>query len=71
MEKNTKKINQALKFVNQIQNIRSKNNKNWMDLLRLSYESNPNKTLNILSKIISKDQSLVRLAKQLKKTKIK
>ena len=42
-----------------------------MDLLRLSYESNPNKTLNILSKIISKDQSLVRLAKQLKKTKIK
>tara|TARA_B100000795_G_C22637730_1_gene375175 strand:+ start:628 stop:825 length:198 start_codon:yes stop_codon:yes gene_type:complete len=54
-----------------IESIRSRNNKNWMDLLRLSYESNPNKTLNILSKIISKDQSLVRLAKQLKKTKIK
>jgi|TARA_B110000259_G_C14033409_1_gene407820 hypothetical protein len=54
-----------------IESIRSKNNKNWMDLLRLSYESSPNKTLNILSKIISKDQSLVRLAKQLKKTKIK
>ena len=53
-----------------IESIRSKNNKNWMDLLRLSYESSPNKTLNILSKIISKDQSLVRLAKQLKKTKL-
>ena len=56
---------------NQIESIRSKNNKNWMDLLRLSYDSNPNKTLNILSKIISKDQSLVRLVKKLKKQKKK
>ena len=57
-----------LNIFSKIENIRSKNNKNWMDLLRLSYESNPNKTLSILSKIISKDQTLVRLAKQLKKT---
>lgn len=60
-----------LDIFNKIENIRSKNNKNWMDLLRLSYESNPNKTLSILSKIISKDQTLVRLARQLKKSKIK
>jgi|TARA_B110000444_G_C18762455_1_gene558279 hypothetical protein len=60
-----------INIFDKIESIRSKNNKNWMDLLRLSYESSPNKTLNILSKIISKDQSLVRLAKQLKKTKIK
>jgi hypothetical protein len=58
-----------LNIFSKIENIRSKNNKNWMDLLRLSYESNPNKTLLILSKIISKDQTLVRLAKQLKKVK--
>ena len=55
------------KIFDQIQNLRSKNNKNWMDLLRLSYELNPKKTLDILSNIISKDQSLVSLAKQLKK----
>jgi hypothetical protein len=60
-----------INIFNKIENIRSKNNKNWMDLLRLSYESNPNKTLLILSKIISKDQTLVRLAKQLKKVKTK
>jgi hypothetical protein len=59
-----------LNIFSKIESIRSKNNKNWMDLLRLSYESNPNKTLFILSKIISKDQILVRLAKQLKKSKI-
>ena len=45
-----------LEIFNKIESIRSKNNKNWMDLLRLSYESNPNKTLSILSKIISKDK---------------
>jgi len=37
MKKVSKKVKQGLKFVNQIQNIRSKNNKNWMDLLRLSF----------------------------------
>lgn len=60
-----------LEIFNKIENIRSKNNKNWMDLLRLSYESNPNKTLLILSKIISKDQTLVKLARKLKKIKSK
>ena len=39
-----------LNIFSKIENIRSKNNKNWMNLLRLSYESNPNKTLSILSK---------------------
>jgi len=55
------------KIFNKIQNIRSKNNKNWMDLLRLSYDSNPKETLKILSNIIIKDQALVKLVKQLKK----
>tara|TARA_Y100001970_G_scaffold36624_1_gene45240 strand:+ start:3224 stop:3412 length:189 start_codon:yes stop_codon:yes gene_type:complete len=59
--------NKDKKIFDKIQNIRSKNNKNWMDLLRLSYETNPKKTLKILSNIISKDQALVRLARQLKK----
>ena len=34
--KNQKKYLKSLKLVNQIQKIRSKNNKNWMDLLKLS-----------------------------------
>ena len=55
------------KIFNKIQNIRSKNNKNWMDLLRLSHDSNPKETLKILSNIIIKDQTLVKLVKQLKK----
>ena len=56
-----------LNIFNKIEKVRSKNNKNWMDLLRLSYEYAPKKTLKILSKIIIKDQTLVKLAKKLKK----
>ncbi len=55
------------KIFKKIEDIRTKNNKNWMDLLRLSYESKPKETLIILSQIIQKDQSLVKLAKSLKK----
>ncbi len=55
-----------------IENIRRANNKNWMDLLRLAYDSNPQKTIKILSKILNKDTSLIKLAKNLTKiTKIK
>ena len=44
MKKNLKKIKQGLKLVNQIQKIRGKNNKNWMDLLRLSLKLDFNST---------------------------
>ena len=53
-----------LNIFNKIEKVRSKNNKNWMDLLRLSYEYAPKKTLKILSKIIIKDQTLVKLEKK-------
>ena len=42
------------KIFKKIEDIRKKNNKNWMDLLRLSYESKPKETLIILSQIIQK-----------------
>tara|TARA_B110000971_G_C19981630_1_gene487634 strand:+ start:148 stop:342 length:195 start_codon:yes stop_codon:yes gene_type:complete len=61
MKKNIKNI-----FSN-IEKIRSKNNKNWMDLLRLSYESSPKKTIKILGQILNKDQKLISMAQKLKK----
>ena len=61
MDKGIKKI------FSDIEKTRSKNNKNWMDLLRLSFESNPKKTLEIVSEILKKDEKLIKLAKKLKK----
>ena len=57
-----------LNIFNKIEKVRSKNNKNWMDLLRLSYEYAPKKTLKILSKIIIKGSNFSKISKKIKKT---
>ena len=61
MNKNVKKI------FDDIEKTRSKNNKNWMDLLRLSFNHDPKGTMNIINQILNKDQKLISLAKKLKK----
>ena len=55
----------TLKLVNQIQKIRSKINKNWMDLLRLSLKLDHKATSKILYQIYKDDQKISRLAKKL------
>tara|TARA_B100000989_G_C19214154_1_gene333092 strand:- start:317 stop:517 length:201 start_codon:yes stop_codon:yes gene_type:complete len=52
---------------NQIEKLRAKNNRNWMDLLRLSFKSNPEETIKIVNSILSKDEKLISLAQSLKK----
>ena len=59
-----KKINLIF---DQIEKLRAKNNKNWMDLLRLSFKSNPEETFKIVNNILSKDEKLIKLAQSLKK----
>ena len=43
--------NKSIKIINDIQKIRSKNNKNWMNILKLAFKSNPRSASKILSKI--------------------
>ena len=64
-KKNIARYNKSIKLVNQIQKIRSKNNKNWMDLLRLSLKLDHKSTSKILSEIYKDDQKISRLAKKL------
>ena len=61
MKKDIKKV------FNEIEKIRSKNNKNWMNLLRLSYDLKPKETIEIINQILNKDEKLISLAKKLKK----
>ena len=63
--KNTARYKKSLRLVNQIQKIRSKNNKNWMDLLRLSLKLDHNSTSKILYEIYKDDQKISGLAKKL------
>ena len=67
MKKNQKKIAEELNFVNQIQKIRSKNNKNWMDLLRLSLKLDYNSTSKILKEICKDDKRISNLAQKIYK----
>lgn len=56
-----------LKFINQIEKTRKKNNKNWMDLLRLSFKSNPPEAKIILKEIFSEDKKINKLVKEMLK----
>lgn len=64
-----KKIRQGLKFIDQIEGIRLKNNKNWMDLLRLSLELDFDKTSKIIKEICKDDKRISILAKKIHKLK--
>ncbi len=60
----------ALKLIMQIQNIRKKNNVNWMDMLRLAFKHDPKGAAKIMSNIYTDDQRVSNLIdKLIKKTK--
>jgi|TARA_B110000483_G_C17978205_1_gene458663 hypothetical protein len=63
------KIKKSLKIINQIQKIRSKNNVNWMDLLRLAVKLDHKTTSEIMAKIYRDDQKVSALAKKLSNIK--
>ena len=65
--KKNSKYFQSIKLVNQIQKIRSKNNNNWMDLLRLSLKLDHKTTSKILSEIYKSDQRISKIAKKIYK----
>ena len=53
MKKN--KIKEKLKIINKIEKVRSKNNTNWMDVLRLAFRYAPEDASKLLKKIHSQD----------------
>ncbi len=64
-----KKLVIALKLISKIEKIRSKNNKNWMDLLRLSLNLDFEKTATILQRIVQDDKRISNIATRIKNLK--
>ena len=54
-----------LKIISKIENIRKKNNFNWMNILRIAFKNNPIKTAEVMSKIYSDDKKIGVLVKKL------
>jgi|TARA_B100000780_G_scaffold257290_1_gene207030 hypothetical protein len=59
------KIDNYLRIIRQIEKVRSKNNKNWMDLYRLAFKVDPDSAVKIITKILSKDKTVTKLAEKL------
>ena len=54
------------KIINQIQKIRSKNNVNWMNILKLAFKLDPQSATKIMRKINYDDKKISNLLKKLK-----
>ena len=68
MKKNIFKTdNKYLKIINKIENIRKKNNVNWMNILRLAFKKSPKEAAKIMSLIYRDDDSITKLVKKLSK----
>ncbi len=52
-------------FIDEIEKVRSRNNINWMNLLRLSYKLNPNEADKIVKNIDNDDRTISKLLKKL------
>ena len=55
------------KIFKSIEKLRSKNNKNWIDILRLAFKHSPSEAKKIFKQIVNKDKQLIKLAKDLHK----
>ena len=64
MKKNSTKIRKSIALLNKIEKIRSKNNKNWMDILRLAIKLDYNKTSKLIKEIYKYDTEISALAKK-------
>ena len=65
MKKKNKKS--YLNIINKIEKIRSKNNVNWMDILRLAFKYSPHETKKLMKKINQQDGRISNLLKRLGK----
>ena len=64
---NKEKTKKYLRIIKKIENIRKKNNVNWMNLLRLAFKHSPKQAARIMSKIYIDDNNIGKLVKKLTK----
>ena len=64
MSKNLNKIKKVKKYLNiidKIEKVRTKNNINWMDVLRLALKNSPDETIKLMKEINKKDKKISQL----------
>ncbi len=67
MNKNQKKkIGKYLRIISKIEKVRSKNNVNWMDVLRVALKHAPDETIKLMKNINEKDKKISNLFNSIK-----
>ena len=61
------KYNNYTKLINKVQKIRSRNNINWMNILKLAFRFAPKEAAGLMKKINSDDKKISILLKKLSK----
>ena len=54
-----------LKIIDEIEKVRTKNNVNWMDVLRLAFKNDPQESKKLIKKINNADDQISALFKKL------
>lgn len=62
-------IKKYLKIIDKIEKVRTKNNSNWMDILRLALKSSPKEAIKIMMQINEKDKKISSLLAKLNEKK--
>jgi len=65
MKDKSKKIEHYLKIIDEIEKVRTKNNMNWMDILRLAFTHAPQESKKLMKKIDHEDNRISALVKKL------
>ena len=58
-------IDEKLKIIDEIEKVRTKNNVNWMDILRLAFKSSPEEAKELVKRINTEDNRISELFKKL------
>ena len=67
MKNSNKSTNYYLSIIDQIEKVRTKNNMNWMDILRLAFIHAPEDAKKLMKKIDLEDNQISELVKKLTK----
>ena len=65
MEDKNKQIEQYLKVIDEIEKVRTRNNVNWMDILRIAFKYAPEEAKKVMKKINNSDDEIADLLKKL------
>lgn len=67
MKNKNKQIEHYLEIIDEIEKVRTRNNVNWMDVLRLAFKYSPEEAKKIMKKINDEDNQISKLFEKLSK----